>query len=256
MKLRDIVDWNVYWLLFVVAEFTLFLALPYSISIAGDAIYDFGVSLPIVLATQFAQATILFLVSIFTGLYLGNKVGLEVPILKSLLEGNGLPESFAPTMKLSLLLGALLGTVIFILDWFVFSMFTEPLITRLMAPPLWERVMYSFYAGIVEEIVLRFFLMTLLVWISWKIKKTSDNRPTNVGVWLAIFIVSLIYGLGYLASSSSMDMERMHIMGIILLNGIAGIVFGWLYWKKGLEASIIANLTASLVLFVVLGSFF
>ena len=215
MKLRDIVDWNVYWLLFVVAEFTLLLALPYSISIAGDAIYDFGVSLPTVLATQFAQATVLFLVSIFTGLYLGNKVGLEVPILKSLFEGNGLPESFESTMKLSLLLGALVGTVIFILDWFVFSMFTEPLTTRLMAPPLWERVMYSFYAGIVEEIVLRFFLMTLLVWISWKIKKTSDNKPTDVGVWLAIFIVSP-------------DLWSW-VSGITLINGYATNAYSWYY---------------------------
>jgi membrane protease YdiL (CAAX protease family) len=39
---------------------------------------------------------------------------------------------------------------------------------------------------------------------------------------------------------------------IILLNALGGIVFGCLYWKKGLEAAIIAHFSADIVLHVLL----
>jgi hypothetical protein len=254
MRFRDLVDWNVYWLLFIVAEFSLLAALPYSITLTGEAIYDLGVSLPTVLATQFAQATVLFLVSIFTGLYLGKRTGLGTPVLDSLFRTRNLPANYGSVLKLSVFLGILVSFIIFILDRFVFSIFSEPLTVHLMTPPLWERFLYSFYTGFVEEIVLRFFLMTLLVWISWKIKRTSQGLPTSAGVWMAILIVSFIYGLGYLSSSLSASMEQVQMIAILLFNALAGIAFGWLYWKKGLEAAIIANLTSSLMIFVVLGS--
>ena len=40
--------------------------------------------------------------------------------------------------------------------------------------------------------------MTLIVWIFFKIKKTGEGKPTNIGVWLAIFIAAIIFGAGHL----------------------------------------------------------
>ena len=37
----------------------------------------------------------------------------------------------------------------------------------------------------------------------------------------------------------------------LLLNGIGGIVFGWLYWKRGLLAAMLAHFSADIVLHVV-----
>ncbi len=253
MRFRELVDWNIYWVLFVLAEFSLLAALPYSISITGDAIYDFGGSLPKVLGAQFAHATILFLISIFTGLYLGKKVGLETPFLSSVFEKRKLPSDAGNTMKMVISLGLLAGIIIFILDRFIFSIYLEPLTDMIASPPLWERILYVLYVGLVEELVLRFFLMTLLVWISWKIKKKADGFPTSTGIWFAILIVSFIYGLG-IVLSTSMEIDNSGTLRIMIWNGITGMIFGWIYWKKGLEASIIANMSFTFVLLVVLGS--
>jgi hypothetical protein len=38
----------------------------------------------------------------------------------------------------------------------------------------------------------------------------------------------------------------------VLLNGIYGTVFGYLYWKRGLESSMISHLTADLLVHVIL----
>jgi membrane protease YdiL (CAAX protease family) len=37
----------------------------------------------------------------------------------------------------------------------------------------------------------------------------------------------------------------------LLLNGIAGLAFGWLYWKRGLEMAMIAHFTGDFILLVV-----
>lgn len=256
MRSRELVDWNIYWFLFMLAEFSLLAALPYSITMSEDFLYELAVSLPSLLATQFIRSTVILMISIFIGLYLGKKVGFGTPILSSLSETRKLPSETVPTVKLSVLMGLILSIVMFILDYFVFSMFTESLIVFMTTPPLWQRFLYFIYAGIVEEIVLRFLLVTLLVWISWKIKKTANGQPTRTGVWISILLISLIYGIGYAISYSPLIMDQILALRFVVLNGIAGIVMGWLYWKKGLEASLIANLTASFVFFVVLGSFF
>ncbi|KXS42531.1 MAG: Abortive infection protein [Methanolobus sp. T82-4] len=257
MDARNIVDQKIFWSLFLVAELSAIASVPYGVSISGDAIYEYGISPPMILATQFARGTILLILAILTGIVLGKKVGLKTPVLESLFEGKGLPADFYQSLKLSVILGVFAGTLIFATDRFVFSMFIEPLTPLLSSPPLWQRFFYSFYAGIIEEIVLRFFLLTLLVWITWKIKRTPEDRPTDMGVWLSILLVSVLYGIGYISSLSlPTDPGLIVDLGIVSLGMVTGTIFGWLYWKKGLEASIIANFTASLTLFVILGSLF
>ncbi|WMW25111.1 CPBP family glutamic-type intramembrane protease [Methanolobus sediminis] len=251
--IRDIVDWNVYWLLFMLAEFSLLAALPYAITMSGDALYDMAMAIPTILAAQFARSTVILLIGIFTGLYLGKKVGLKTPVLSSFFEDRQLPSNFKPAFKLSVIFGVIISLLILILDIFVFARDSEPLLVYLATPPLWQRFMYSFYVGVTEEVVLRLFLMTFLVWITWKIKKNSEGKATDAGAWLSIIIVSSIYSIIYLFFSRE-NIDPAIAMSIAVSNWIAGTAFGWIYWKKGLEYSIIANLTATMMLFVVFGS--
>jgi hypothetical protein len=251
--IRDVVDWNVYWLLFVVAELSLLAALPYAITMSGDLLYDMAVFVPHILAAQFARSTVIFMIGIFAGLYLGKKVGLGTPVLSSIFEKKRLPVDFNSTLKFSLIAGILLAILIVILDQFVFSIYSDSLLAYLTTPPLWERILYSFYVSIVEEIVLRFSMMTLLVWIIWKIKKDNEGKATTIGVWSSILLVSLFYVLLNLFFSRE-SMDSVFALRLSIFNTLGGIVFGWIYWKKGLEYSIITNLTASLMIFVVFGS--
>ena len=41
------------------------------------------------------------------------------------------------------------------------------------------------------------------------------------------------------------------VLRTLLLNGIAGIAFGWLYWKRGIEMAMLAHFSADIVLHVV-----
>ena len=45
-------------------------------------------------------------------------------------------------------------------------------------------------------------------------------------------------------------MTPLLIARALVLNGIGGIVFGWLYWKRGLLAAMLAHFSADIVLHV------
>jgi membrane protease YdiL (CAAX protease family) len=94
--------------------------------------------------------------------------------------------------------------------------------------------------------------MTLIVWIIFKIRKTADGKPTNTGIWLAIIISSVIFGLGHLPITSTLtSITPLIIVRAVVLNGVGGIIFGWLYWKKGLESAMISHFSADIVLQVI-----
>ena len=97
--------------------------------------------------------------------------------------------------------------------------------------------------------------MTLLVWLSMKIRKTNHGSATNFGIWLAIILVSVVFGLGHLPMTATfMGITSIVVIRALVLNSLAGIVFGWLYWKRGLESAIVSHFSADIALHVILAS--
>jgi len=121
-------------------------------------------------------------------------------------------------------------------------------------PPFWMGFLASFYGGIGEEILLRLFFMTLLVWLFSKLIKSNENILTNdVIMWSSIIISTVLFGLGHLPITKSLTpLTSLVIIRALVLNGVGGILFGWLYWKKGLETAMIAHFSTDLVLHTLL----
>jgi membrane protease YdiL (CAAX protease family) len=72
-------------------------------------------------------------------------------------------------------------------------------------------------------------------------------------MWLAIIIAAVIFGIGHLPAVMAITtLTPLVIARTIVLNAVGGIIFGWLYWKKGLESSMISHFSADLVLHVML----
>jgi hypothetical protein len=40
----------------------------------------------------------------------------------------------------------------------------------------------------------------------------------------------------------------------LVLNGLPGLVLGWIYWYRGLEAAVVAHLAADSAIYLVLAS--
>jgi membrane protease YdiL (CAAX protease family) len=240
-------------ILWIASIFGAIAVLPYVLTLQGGLLQNLHVNLYDFLAAQLIQAIILFAFTISIGLYLAKKVGLGLPILEGWLEGREVKRYLMQILGISIGLGILAGIIITGLDYlFSFAGITSSIVLAQITPPAWQGFLSSFYGGINEEILLRLFLMTLIVWIIFKIKKTEEGKPTNAGMWLAIILAAVIFGIGHLPTAMAITTPTpLLIIKVIILNAVGGIIFGWLYWKKGLESAMISHFSADIVLHVI-----
>ncbi|HIC89514.1 MAG TPA: CPBP family intramembrane metalloprotease [Anaerolineae bacterium] len=71
-------------------------------------------------------------------------------------------------------------------------------------------------------------------------------------MWTANVLTALLFGAGHLPTLAMLaPLTVMLVVRTVLLNSIAGIVFGWLYWRRGLLAAIASHFSADIVLHVV-----
>jgi membrane protease YdiL (CAAX protease family) len=242
------INWKLFGILLITTVITTLMVLPYTLALSPALAEVFT---PLVLIGQLIQTLIIFSIAIFIGLILAKRVGFKLPILEGWLEGKEIRTYFKSILGISIGLGVLAGIIIILVS-FIFTPVSSIFQNAEISVPLWKGFLASFYGGIAEEILLRLFLMTLIVWIIFKIKKTANGKPTVTGIWLAIIISAVIFGLGHLPITGTItSITPLIVVRAILLNGIGGIIFGWLYWKKGLESAMIGHFSADIVLHVI-----
>ena len=85
----------------------------------------------------------------------------------------------------------------------------------------------------------------------------SEGPVLVVGAGLlgtSIGLAAGLFGLGHLpATAALLPLTPAVIARALILNGIPGVVFGWLFWRRGLEAAMVAHFAADLVLHVIVG---
>ncbi|HMB57386.1 MAG TPA: CPBP family intramembrane glutamic endopeptidase [Arenimonas sp.] len=204
--------------------------------------------LPALIVLQSLQAALLLTLLSFLGLCMGHRVGLDAPWLRALLFRRPRPRLH---WQMAMAFGLFAGLLMIGLD---------PLFAPHMPAPLHPQAavaaqasaavgfLASFYGGIGEELQLRLFMMTLLV---WALSLFTRNRPRAGIFWIAIVAAALLFGAGHLPAAAQMwPLDAVVVTRIIVLNSLGGLVFGWLYWKHGLESAMLAHFSADLVLHV------
>jgi membrane protease YdiL (CAAX protease family) len=95
--------------------------------------------------------------------------------------------------------------------------------------------------------------MSVLAWLGKFISHTADGRPTTAILWIANVLAAVLFGLGHLpATSMLLPLTALVVTRAIVLNGLLGIAFGYLYMTRGLESAMIAHFSADIVLHVLL----
>ena len=124
----------------------------------------------------------------------------------------------------------------------------SPLIGR------WAAVAYS---GVVEEIVFRLFIVSLVVWMLRRIPLPSRRWPLGVVVWIAILIAALAFGAAHLSKWSA-EISRLPSLAvsILLLNGTMGSILGYLYWRFGLEVAVLCHFGGDFAVYILLPKLF
>lgn len=248
MKLKNLINWKLYFLLLAASILSVVAIMPYIMSVQGDVLRQAPLPLPATIILAISQSVLLIAILLFFGLMLSKKIGLQLPIIENYINHQPITVDVKSIIKLSALLGILSGLAIILLD----SLFIKLGVSlgQEMSIPVWRGFLAAFYGGITEEIIMRLFFMAFIAWLIAKISRLkNDLNKNNWLMWSAIIISSIIFGLGHLPITSSLTViTPLVITRAIVLNGIGGMVFGWLYWKKGLASAMVAHFCADIIL--------
>lgn len=98
------------------------------------------------------------------------------------------------------------------------------------------------YGGIIEEVMLRLFMMSLVAFILWKLFDRKSEKPSAAILVAANVVSAILFAAGHLpATSVLLELTPMTVFRCFLLNGSFGLLFGWLYRKYGLRYSMLAH---------------
>ena len=98
------------------------------------------------------------------------------------------------------------------------------------------------YGGIIEEVMLRLFMMSLVAFILHKLSGKKTEGPSTGTLIAANVVAALLFAAGHLpATAATMGLTPLILFRCFLLNGGFGLLFGWLYRKYGLRYAMIAH---------------
>ena len=208
----------------------------YQLETMGDAILQpvleqLG-SVWILIAISMVQTVAYAAVCGFIGCLLANSLGLWKPIR----------FEKAPLLKAAVY--SIIGGVIFSLDKWTFGRWIPEVGASYEAPITLNNWLGSvLYGGIVEELMLRLFFMSLLAWAMWKIFfRREETVPVKVLV-AANVVAALLFAAGHLPATFVLfgELTPMILVRCFLLNGSFGLLFGYLYRKFGIQYAMVSH---------------
>ena len=133
---------------------------------------------------------------------------------------------------------------------------------RTSGPPLTSAKLAVSYAcqAIPGELTTRLFFLSGFIWVLMRITRTAADTASQTLLWIAILLTIAASAILYLTWQSIFDRLMSDAIGgislpnnpfwltvtrLLLKMVPAGIGFGWLYLRRGLESTIIASLIAS-----------
>jgi len=246
-------SWMEYFILVLAGLLGVVAALPYTWNIIEKTATTANIPVQLLVGGQLLQSAIWMFLTVGIGLLLSQKTGLGASILRGYLAGEQVSGKLRSRILPSILLAVLATAVVIPLDRWFFLPRMPGFSSAITQVSGWQGILASFYGGLTEEILTRLFFLTLLAWILSWFSHTEDKKPTSLAMWIAIVGSAVIFGLGHLpATLVSTPFSMIVLARAILLNGIYGTLFGYLYWKRGLESSMLSHFTSDLLVHVIL----
>lgn len=203
---------------------------------------------PVLMLISLFQSIVLLGVASYVGTRFAPKVDLHWWLLDNWLLGEEIPYSLPIMTIVAIIIGLLCSILIIVLD-IIFAKKMPKI--DIDFPSRKQSLLASLYGGISEEVLLRLFTMTLIVYLASLIGLGDSSY------WVGIILAALLFGLGHLpAAIQAIGKTKIVIVRTILLNMIPGIIFGYLYWKYGIEIAMMTHFATDIGLHVLFGPWY
>jgi hypothetical protein len=155
------------------------------------------------------------------------------------------PSSRVTRVALSVLLGLLIGgALLFVLRLGVsFEPALRARFASRLGEPWWRPWALAFESSILEEVVFRLFALSV---ITWCVHRVLRREVTAFAIGLGGS--ALLFGLAHVpAWIAATQATPLLVVAVLLLNGLPGVLLGWLYWRWGLLCAIACHFAADVV---------
>jgi len=144
---------------------------------------------------------------------------------------------------LSLIIGAAGGALMIFSDLLFFGNYSEAIMDSYAAKPTVPYLIATVtYGGVIEEVMLRLFFMTLIAFLLHKIFGKKTERPSPAILIVSNFIAAMLFAAGHLPITFILlGSSPMVIFRCFLLNGSLALLFGHLYRKYGLRYAMLSH---------------
>lgn len=199
--------------------------------------------IPLVLLASLVQGAALAGLAAWAGAALGPRVGVGAPLLQALLAHAPVGRLLGRALTVGAI-GAVLGAALLIAAQRGMPAPLASIPTQLTPPPV-VRVLYG---GITEEVLMRWGVMTLLLWLFWRVG-AAPGTPGAGSAWGAIVVSALIFGAAHLPAIAALAGRLTPTVAgyVVATNAAFGVLAGYLYWRTGLESAILAHVGAHLL---------
>jgi membrane protease YdiL (CAAX protease family) len=221
-----------------------------AVTITGAVLPQVAATMPlpgplwlIIVASAF-QSALLVALAVWGGVALAPRIGLQAPAFEAAAAHRPIPPALKPQLVPATTAGVVGGLLLFT------SLRVSPVgfstLQAQFTPPLYARMLYG---GITEELLLRWGLMTAFTWLAWRFLQARQGSVRPSLIWLAIAASAILFGVGHLPVASFLlgSLTAPTVVFVIGINATFGVLFGWLYWRRGLEAAILAHALTHLV---------
>lgn len=240
-------DWRLFLILVLVCVPGVLVAVPAAVSsllAAARQRLPEGKELPrreVMLVTSLVPPFLFMAIAAAAGTALAPRVGLGAPFFQALTAGDPVWPALRPQLLPAVGLGVA-GTLVLLAAYYGFfwrrldpeSAHTVDELRNKLG--IWCRVLYG---GVAEEVLMRWGLMTVLVWLG----ALLVGEPSAGVMWAVILGSGVLFGLGHAPGvlAAGAKPTLLLFVAIIFLNLGAGTLFAWLYWRYGLEAAMMAH---------------
>lgn len=221
---------------FFAARYTLKLVDP---ALLNQAVEQLGGETAL-LAITVVQTVLYALVCGFLGYLLSDRIGLVRPFRFA-------KKPLCMTLAVSLIGGAVLS-----LDAWTFGRWIQKVGASYAATGMFDAdtwIASILYGGIIEEVMMRLFFMSLIAFLVWKIFfKKRETVPTGVLI-AANVAAALLFAAGHIPATRMTfgALTPLLLLRCFLLNGAFGMLFGRLYRKYGIRYAMLSHLLLHIV---------
>ncbi|MEJ7930247.1 CPBP family intramembrane glutamic endopeptidase [Ramlibacter sp. AN1015] len=98
------------------------------------------------------------------------------------------------------------------------------------------------YGGLTEEVMSRWGVLSLLAWALHRVLRRGPAPPGAGVLWTANVAAALLFAAGHLpALAAATEPTAAWIARTLLLNALAGLVYGWIFLRGRLESAMAAH---------------